>query len=335
MKKSIKLILIGIAVIILLLGYLAYGVLLKPVVKNPNDTFFYIDHNDNYDSLKAKLKAEGMLSSDAYFDLLAEKMNLKNRVISGKYHLEDGWSLLTLIRHLRNGKWENQVIKIKAEMDRDSLILYLSEQLEPSAEEIKTALLSKWKEDEGFTKENVWCIFLPDHYFFNWSTSAEGIVERFFNEYKKYWTDGRLAMAYKLDLSPEEVCILATIADGEAIHTDELSRISGLYLNRLERNMPLQSDPTAMFVDGKLQRRRALNADIDKVHSYNTYHITGLPPGPIMFADKRAIEGVLHAEDHNYIFMCAIGDGSFRHNFATNIRDHNKNVALYRKNRRN
>lgn len=334
MRKSIQrtvLILVTLGITVFLVSY---NLLFKPVVNNPDDYYLYIDKNDSYDSLVYKLDAEGFYSAGNSFHLLAERMNLKNRVIAGKYKLQHGWSMLALVRHLRSGKWEREVVKVKSEMDRDSLIYYLAERLEPSAEEIQIALEGKWLEEEGFTKENVWCIFLPDHYFFNWSTSAEGIVERFYNEYKKFWSDGRLALAYELDLSPEEVCILATISDGEAIHTDELERISGLYLNRLRTNMPLQADPTSMFVNGKLQRRLATYDDIKRDHSYNTHKYVGLPPGPILFPDKRAIESVLNAETHNYIFMCAKGDGSYRHNFATNIRDHNRNVAIYRRNRR-
>jgi len=107
--------------------------------------------------------------------------------------------------------------------------------------------------------------------------------------------------------------------------------IAGLYLNRVRLNMRLQSDPTAKFcwgneLDGV---QRLLDVHMQKDCPYNTYLYAGLPPGPIRIPSKKAIDAVLNAEDHDYLYMCAAPDNSGLHNFASNYNDHLKNAKLW------
>ena len=101
--------------------------------------------------------------------------------------------------------------------------------------------------------------------------------------------------------------------------------------------MKLQADPTVKFATGDFSIRR-LNATHIAIKSpYNTYHVTGLPPGPIRIPDAATIDAVLDAPRHNYIYMCAREDFSGYHNFAVDYETHKANARRYQAelNRRN
>ena len=114
--------------------------------------------------------------------------------------------------------------------------------------------------------------------------------------------------------------------------------MAGLFLNRLDKGMRLQSDPTVIYgiMDGRPKTdgmgplgRRLLTKDLEFDSPYSTYVYAGLPPGPICNPGKDAIEAVLDAEEHDFLYMVADGTGG--HAFGKNLRAHNNNVAKWRK----
>ena len=156
-------------------------------------------------------------------------------------------------------------------------------------------------------------------------------------EYKKFWTPERLAKAKILNLTAQEVTVLASIVDSEALVNKEMPTIAGLYLNRLKRGIKLEADPTVIFANNDFSIRRVLNKHLRKESPYNTYINTGLPPGPIMMPSIAAIDAVLNHESHNFIYMCAKEDFSGYHNFADNLKEHQANADKFQQalNKRN
>lgn len=309
----------------------AYIVLFKGNTSAIDEDYFYVRQNESYEQMRANLVQHSIVKNIQTFDIVAMQMNLSSDFKPGRYKIPKGLSNIELVQKLRQGKWEKVVIKIPIEMTRTELLDYLSKNLEPDRDEIVRALNGDWVKQNGFTSENKWCIFLPDHYYFNWATTADMLVRRFENEYNSFWIESRLSKAKQLGMTTKEVTILASIVDGEAIHVDEMPIIAGLYINRLKKGQRLQSDPTVLYAVGGEGRRRVLYDDLRRAHPYNTYINVGLPPGPIFVPDKRAVDAVLNPTSHNFIFMCARPDGSFRHNFTSSLAQHNKNAAEYRK----
>lgn len=322
----------GVFLVLVIFGIAgAYIVLFKANTSAIDKDYFYIRHSDSYEQIRANLVQHSIVKNVQTFDLVAMQMNLSSNFKPGRYKIPKGLSNIELVQKLRQGKWEKVVIKIPIEMTRTELLDYLSENLEPDRDELVRALNSDLIKQNGFTSENKWCIFLPDHYYLNWASTADMVVNRFVNEYNSFWTASRLSKAKQLKMSSKEVTILASIVDGEAIHADEMPIIAGLYLNRLNKGQLLQSDPTILYAVGEKGRRRVLFADLRRAHPYNTYINVGLPPGPLFVPDKRAIDAVLNPALHDFIFMCAKPDGSYRHSFTASMAQHNRNAIEYRK----
>ncbi len=173
-------------------------------------------------------------------------------------------------------------------------------------------------------------MFIPDTYEFYWTTSAKEFADRMKQEYDRFWNDERKKKAEEIKLKPVEVTTLASIVQAETAKNEELKTIAGLYINRLNRGMFLQADPTVKFAVGDFSLKRILNVHLEVDSPYNTYKNIGLPPGPINFPETSAIDAVLNYEKNNYYYMCAKEDFSGTHNFAATLAEHNRNAAKYR-----
>jgi UPF0755 protein len=212
----------------------------------------------------------------------------------------------------------------------------ISSQIEPDT----TKLLSVFRDSlflkqNGFTKENVIAMFIPNSYEFYWNVSAEKFRDKMLKEYKKFWTLERLIKAKKLGLSPVEVMTLASIVHKETVKKDERPKVARVYLNRLAQKMPLQADPTVIYAvklrgnDFDQIIKRVLYADLSIGSPYNTYVNTGLPPGPIAMPDITAIDAVLSPDDNNYIYFCASVERFGYHEFAATYEEHQVNAKKY------
>ena len=288
----------------------------------------YIKSSWNYDSLTTALYP--ILNDYNSFNRLAQRMNLPNKVIPGKYVIADSLGNRPLIQQLRSGTTQDVEVVLTGTLTRERIIPTIASYLEVDSVELQ-ALLSNTSvlDSLGFNQENWPCLFVANTYRFNWAASAKDVVERFVKERSKFWSGERTEKAKLLGLTKNEVIILASIVDGETTKFDEMARIAGLYLNRLEMNMLLQSDPTVRYLMPESDRQRVTYADLERESPYNTYRNVGLPPGPILLPSVQAIDAVLNAENHNFIFMCAKPDFSGYHSFAKTLGQHNRNKALY------
>lgn len=135
-----------------------------------------------------------------------------------------------------------------------------------------------------------------------------------------------------------QIVTLASIVEKETGHPEERPRVAGVFLNRLERGIPLQTDPTVIYAITKGEHknggkgplgRRLLTKDLEFDSPYNTYKYPGLPPGPIANPGRASIMAVLNPEKHEFIYFVADGTGG--HVFAKTLEEHNRNVAEWRK----
>jgi len=183
--------------------------------------------------------------------------------------------------------------------------------------------------DLGFTKATLPALFLPDTYEFYWTVTPESFLQKMKREYRIYWEGKREQQAKRWGLTPVEVATLASIVEEETNKRDEMGKVAGLYMNRLRKGMPLQADPTVKFAHGDFSLKRILNVHLTIESPYNTYRVTGLPPGPIRIPSKQVIDAVLTHIPNGYFYMCAKEDFSGYHNFAVTLAEHQRNAIRY------
>lgn len=132
--------------------------------------------------------------------------------------------------------------------------------------------------------------------------------------------------------SPEQAVVLASIIEKETGRADERERIAGVFVNRLTKGIPLQSDPTILYgiYGGGVQwGKPILQSEKDAKNAHNTYQIRGLPPTPICNPGRPALEAALNPAQHGELFFVADGTGG--HIFSATLKDHNAAVANWRK----
>ena len=296
---------------------------------NAEDKFIIIEENTDFNELIKKLEDDTIINDILSFSFLSKLMEYQENIKIGAYKVKMNMSNYEMTTMLRSGnqtpikltftyarKIEDLAEKIttKLKMSKDDLLNYLNENINNYS---------------GFKKTDIISIFLPDTYEVYWNISPEKLTNKMYSEYKKFWNEERLSKLDKINLNQKEAIVLASIVASESRMLDEADRIAGLYINRLNRNMRLQADPTLIFAANDFTIRRVLNKHKKIKSPYNTYIHRGLPPGPIRLASKKYIDAVLNYEKHNYIYMCAKEDFSGYHAFATNLSDHNRNAKKF------
>lgn len=172
---------------------------------------------------------------------------------------------------------------------------------------------------------------LPETYAYQWGDTRAAIVRRADAAMDAALAEIWAARAPNLPLrSPREALILASIIERETSKAEERAKVAGVFINRLRRNMPLQSDPTTAYAaaDGGVLDRPLTRADLDRDHPFNTYRIRGLPPGPIASPGRDSLRAAVQPEATEFIFFVADGQGG--HAFARTLEEHNRNVARWR-----
>lgn len=324
------------SVSILLLLIVASAAILYKMVFKPielTDTIYiYIDKNSDYDEVVDQLNEKMELPNEDVFRLLAEKMNYPSLVKTGRYAIEDGMTMPEIIRRLRSGSQTPINLTFNNIRTIEDLAGRFSSQLMIDSVTITSFLNdSSVAKSYGFNEQTFSAMFIPNTYEIYWDSSVENLVKRMKKEYDSFWNSSRIAKAEKLGLSPIEVSTLASIVEEEATYADEYPIVAGLYINRLNRGMRLEADPTVKFAVGDASLRRILFKHLEVESAYNTYKIDGLPPGPIRIPSTISIDAVLSPAQHKYIFMCAKDDLSGRHNFAVTHAEHARNARAYQR----
>lgn len=246
----------------------------------------------------------------------------------GSYVIAPGTSALQVSRMLKGG-WQTPVkVTFNNVRTLDEAAERICRNLEISPEQFLDACDSIMGA-RGVERANYPALLLPDTYEMYWTETPYGAVKRLVQDHDRYWNDERVAAAAALGLTPEQAATLASIVEEETAKADERPMVARLYLNRLDRGMLLQADPTVKFAVGDFALRRLLSAHLKVESPYNTYIHQGLPPGPIRIASKQGIDAVLNPADHQYIYMCAKEDFSGYHNFARTYDQHLANAARY------
>lgn len=341
MNNTIKTTLIVLVLAVIAGGILGYNYYRKIYssnvdLKNRQQTELYVLTGSSFDDLFKNLQP--MLVDAQSFKTVAELKQF-DRPKAGRYIIKNKMTNNELVNMFRSGHQEAVKLTFNNIRTLPELAGKVGSQIEADSIDLINYLKDRNQlEKHGFTPENVKCVFLPNTYQIYWNTSPEEFLVRMKKEYERFWSEERKNKAKKIGLSQFEVSVLASIVQSEqSVYDDEKPIIAGLYINRLNKNMLLQADPTLVYALGDFSIRRVLNKHKEIASPYNTYKHLGLPPGPINLPEISSIKAVLNYKKHDYIFMCAKEDFSGYHNFSKTARQHGIYARRYQQalNRKN
>ncbi len=276
------------------------------------------------------LQKNKAINNQRIFNIVANRMKYWNNIKPGKYEVKKGSSPLSIVRMLRNGKQTpvNLIItKIRTKEDFAKLV---GNRFECDSTHIINYLndndsLKEYKIDA----ETSMALILPDTYTYFWNTTPEKIYKKLSDAALKFWTDERKTKAASLGLTPVEVYIMASIVEEETNAQAEKGNIASVYMNRINKGMPLQADPTVKFALKDFGLKRIYEKHLLTESPYNTYRNKGLPPGPICTPSKNTINAVLDAPKTDYLYFVASPDFDGTHEFSSTYSEHLQKAKQY------
>ncbi|MGE0845084.1 MAG: endolytic transglycosylase MltG [Flavobacteriaceae bacterium] len=263
------------------------------------------------------LERDGIISKAWLFVAGATLYNTSRDLKAGEYLFPERVSMRGVMDILREGRGISHQITIPEGLTSEQIVARLMEDdvLEGPVGDIPA---------EG--------TLLPETYKFDRGTSRIQLLDRMKKAHDRALADVWARRSPDVPLqSPLELVILASIVEKETGRADERPRVAGVFINRLKKNMRLQSDPTIIYglVGGKGSLGRPiLRSEIDRPTAYNTYQINGLPPTPIANPGFDALEAVANPSRTKELYFVADGTGG--HIFAASLEEHNRNVARWR-----
>lgn len=189
----------------------------------------------------------------------------------------------------------------------------------------------------GVNSESLEGRLFPDTWEFAEDASAERILTRMHERFTAVWerlledeSEAFAHIAQRWRLAPEEVLILASLVETEAVVEEERPRIARVFYNRIDRAMRLQTDPTCVYGEDRWHERPSPARCRDRESRFSTYVIDGLPPTPIAAVGLSSLRATLHPSDEpDILFFVAMRDGTGRHAFSQTLAEHNRNIDRY------
>lgn len=328
MKKIVAVISV---VIVLFALYSAWKFFGPATYFNAKTKYLYIPtNNSTKEKILQLVQHDSMARSPFFFEWAANRMNYWTRIKPGKYNIESGNSVFTIVRLLRNGtqtpvnmvitklRTKEQLASLagrKLECDSLSIIQYLNNE----------DSLKKYRLDTN----TVMTAVFPDTYTYFWNTTPDRFFNKFLKQYNLFWTADRIGLAKEKGLTPQTSYILASIVEEETNKNADKGNIASVYLNRMEKGMKLGADPTVKFALRDFGLKRIYYKHLAVESPYNTYKVNGLPPGPICTPSAGTIDAVLHAPKTNYMYFVARSDFSGFSVFAATYPEHMKFAKQY------
>jgi len=305
--------------------------LMSPAEKDGQDQLFLVRQGSTLKEVAGELNRKRIIAGKSLFLLWARLMGHGTEIKAGEYMLNPGMPPLRILSILRKGAVVTHPVTIPEGFTRKQIGAVLEQKglvnrKEFSALTGDTEIVRRY----GISGASLEGYLYPDTYQFVRGLPAMSVINTMVRRFLEIVEPFRERMK-QLDMAIEEVVTLASIVEKETGRAEERPLIASVFLNRLEKNMRLESDPTVIYglkqFDGNLTREH-----LSRKTAYNTYIIRGLPPGPISNPGKEAIRAVLYPAESNYLYFVSKNDGS--HYFSETLSEHNKAVEFYQKKRR-
>lgn len=323
-----------IAAVILTLRLVAHVSLHQRMPEHAEKYTLTVKKGDTLIAVLNRLHADQLVHSPERLRLWIRIANLPTVIQTGNYNLSPSMTYVDLLHNLAIGR--QAVYSIRINNGRTFRDFYAAIQAHPQIAQtlvnmttlaIMNQLNSEYLHPEG--------MFYADTYSFYAGATDMAILTHAYTRLRdvlhQEWQARHPNLPYE---NAYQALILASVVEKEAALDSERPLIAGVFINRINRGMRLQADPTVIYgmgdrYDGNIRRR-----DLRQPTPYNTYVIFGLPPTPIALVDRRAIRAVLQPEVTDHLFFVAKADGSGSHYFSETLEKHERAVERYQRRRR-
>jgi UPF0755 protein len=273
------------------------------------------------------LSSQNLLKRPAYFIALATFQGKASRLKAGEYRIMPGTTPMQFLDQIVHGRVLFHPVKLLEGWTFQQFLAALRAQ--PRLLQTLPGLsVETIMEKLGRAGEHPEGQFFPDTYQFTAGTTDLAILKQAYNMMQK-----RLAVAWeKRDpkvpyQTPNEALIVASLIEKETALDSERPMVAEVILNRLQKKMLLQIDPTVIYGLGGQYTGKLRKNDLRVDSPYNTYLYAGLPPTPIAMPGAASIQAALHPTVGEQLYFVAKGDGG--HQFSKTLAEHNQAVKTY------
>jgi len=273
------------------------------------------------------LEQRGVVRSSFRFRLYARLKGEARHIKAGEYEFSTALRPDAVLSKLVRGEvLLHQVTFPEGVTNQDTAALLAAQGLADADQVLAVAADADFAKDLGVSAPRLEGYLFPDTYRFARHLPVTTILRTMVGRFHQYFGAAQEDQARKLGLTRDQVVILASVVEKETGSAPERPLIAGVFLNRLRRGIPLQSDPTVIYgipdFDGNLTRAHLITDT-----PYNTYTRRGLPAGPICNPGAAALDAVLSPAATSYLYFVGKGDGT--HHFSATLAEHNAAVARY------
>ncbi len=288
-----------------------------------------IRKGSSLDSVSETLFEKQLVKNKLFFKITAKVNDMDTGIKAGLYNLNQSYSNKEILDILNSGRVYKDLVKttIPEGFEAHQIADRISNLALGDKEKFMDLVNSPSVFSGNYTflnGEDVLSLegyLFPDTYFFNKNYSEKDIINVMLKRFDEIYKDEYRKVQNEKNLTLNQVITLASIIEREARIDKERSIISGVFYNRINTHMPLQSCATVQYILG--ERKPNLSFEDIRIDSpYNTYKNSGLPPGPIASPGKKSIEAALYPEDVDYLYFVAKKDGS--HSFSKTYNEHLK-----------
>lgn len=346
LTKIQRIIIIVAIVLVLAIGsvFVTYNVNTSAVTSKSTPVVFEVVSGDTIDSVTSRLEEQGIIKS-ASFAKWSAKFNGVSSLVAGQFKVNKNWScakILEYLTHQKNVERNQVMLTFKEGIWAKDIATIIGEHTNVSSEQ----LINLWNDDiflkqviekYDFLDESILNeqyriklegYLFPETYEFNVKTTPEEITYTFLNQFQKEYDSFKGDLS-QLNWSLHDVLTFASVVQYEASSVKDMRLVSGVFHNRLEKGMKMESSVTVCYALYEYEDWQECEANYMIDSPYNTYQNDGLPIGPILNPGFDAIEATLKPKKSNYLYFIADMNGDHTVYYAETYEEHLKNQKKY------
>ena len=292
-------------------------------------SIFEVAPNENFREIATDLEVKNFIRNRLAIRLLAKYQKKDTLVMAGEYEFSPSMSPQEILDAMVDGKMILRTVTIK----EGASLKEIGPILEDAGVTTRSAFDAATndpvlREELKVPAPSFEGYLFPETYRIQRNTAPQKVIRTMRSQLESKWPEAWNMRLIKVQMTKHQILTLASIIEKESGNAEEQPIVSSVFYNRLKIGMRLQSDPTVIYgipdFNGNITK-----ADLQTPTPYNTYVISGLPPGPIANPGLTAIKAALYPAETNYLFF--VGNGKGKHVFSETLEQHNQAVNVFQR----